>query len=272
MNFKTFGKSNTAFVLKNIALAGLIGIAILVAVVVWHKKLTRHGDEVVVPQITGLYVEEAEILAQNQDLHIHVIDSTYSRSVPLGTIVEQNPRPESHAKRGRTVYVIVNAKTVRQIPVPDLHDVSCRQAEATLRALGLEVAEIEYEPSEYKDLVLEMKYNGQPIAAGQRISEGTALTLVVGFGTGTENVEVPALTGMSLADVRATLLANRLILGSVEYDIEPTDDNRQQYVVYGQSVSAGSQILEGSRVDIRLTTDLLKVATTATVQSEEEFF
>lgn len=272
MDFKTFWNSTTAFVLKNFFIAAIIVAVLIVGAVKWLGSFTHHGEEVVVPTITGLYVEEAQILAGNEGLTIQVIDSTYSKKEPLGTIVEQNPRAESNAKRGRTVYVIVNAKTVRQVPVPDLRDVSCRQAEATLKALGLEVEGIEYEPSEYKDLVLDLKYNGEHIEPGMRISEGSLITLVVGFGRGTENVEVPNLTGMNLADIRATLLNGRLILGSVTYDAELTEENKHQFVAFSQSVSAGSQLLEGSRIDVQMTTDLQKAVTASAQQSEEDFF
>lgn len=272
MDFKTFWKSTTAFVLKNVIIAAILIVLLIVCAVKWLSSFTHHGEEVVVPTITGLYVEEAQILAGNEGLTIQVIDSTYSKKAPLGTIVEQNPRAESNAKRGRTVYVIVNAKTARQVPVPDLRDVSCRQAEATLKAIGLEVEGIEYEPSEYKDLVLDLKHNGEHIEPGTRINEGSLLTLVVGFGRGTENVEVPNLTGKSIADIRATLLSNRLILGSVTYDTELTEENKNCFVAYSQSVSAGSLLLEGSRIDVQMTTDLQKAATASAQLSEEDFF
>ena len=272
MDFKTFWKSTTAFVLKNVIIAAILIVLLIVCAVKWLSSFTHHGEEVVVPTITGLYVEEAQILAGNEGLTIQVIDSTYSKKAPLGTIVEQNPRAESNAKRGRTVYVIVNAKTARQVPVPDLRDVSCRQAEATLKAIGLEVEGIEYEPSEYKDLVLDLKFNGEHIEPGTRINEGSLLTLVVGFGRGTENVEVPNLTGKSIADIRATLLSNRLILGSVTYDTELTEENKNCFVAYSQSVSAGSLLLEGSRIDVQMTTDLQKAATASAQLSEEDFF
>ena len=272
MDFKTFWKSTTAFVLKNVIIAAILIVLLIVCAVKWLSSFTHHGEEVVVPTITGLYVEEAQILAGNEGLTIQVIDSTYSKKASLGTIVEQNPRAESNAKRGRTVYVIVNAKTVRQVPVPDLRDVSCRQAEATLKAIGLEVEGIEYEPSEYKDLVLDLKHNGEHIEPGTRINEGSLLTLVVGFGRGTENVEVPNLTGKNIADIRATLLSNRLILGSVTYDTELTEENKNCFVAYSQSVSAGSLLLEGSRIDVQMTTDLQKAATASAQLSEEDFF
>lgn len=273
MDFKKFWKTtNTAFVLKNVLVAGVIGLGLLFAAVFWLSRFTHHGEEVVVPTVTGMYVEEAEILAHNEGLTIQVIDSTYNRKMPLGTIVDQNPRAESHAKAGRSVYVIVNAKAVRKVPVPELRDASYRQAEATLKAIGLEVDEVQYEPSEYRDLVLDVRYQGHSVQAGERISEGAKLILVVGFGQGTDYVTVPDLTGKNVEELRTRLLSSRLILGSVDYDEEVTEQNRDMFVAYRQSETAGSSILEGSRVDVWMTTSLEKAASASQQNSDEDFF
>ena len=82
MDFKTFWNSTTAFVLKNFFIAALIGVVIIVGAVRWLSSFTHHGEEVVVPAITGLYVEESKILAGNEGLTIQVIDSTYSKKAP----------------------------------------------------------------------------------------------------------------------------------------------------------------------------------------------
>ncbi|MBQ9339256.1 MAG: PASTA domain-containing protein [Paludibacteraceae bacterium] len=267
-----FWGSSVGFVILSV-LAVLIVSAVCIAVTLfWLDNYTRHGEEVVVPDIEGTFIEEATVLVSQQGLHVEVIDSTYSRKVPLGTVVDQSPKSGSHAKHGRPVYVIVNARTVRTIPVPDLRDMSYRQAEATLRSIGFGVAEIEYEPSVYKDLVLDVKNGDLSVESGTRLPEGTVLTLVVGFGQGTEQVKIPDLIGKNKSDARASLLASRLILGSVEYDEERTAENDSLFFVFAQSPMAGEEILEGSRIDISMTTSVEKVTSSAMHQSEEEFF
>ena len=205
-------------------------------------------------------------------MNLQVTDSTYSNSVPLGTIVEQIPPANSHAKKNRTLYVVVNAHCRRRIPVPDLHDMSYRQAEATLRSMGLCVSDqYEYEPSEYKDLVLDIKQNGRTLLPGERIDEGSMVTLVVGFGKGTEMVSVPNLIGLTLSNARSLLLSQRLTVGSVEYDTENAE-NSNTAVVYFQNPVGGEQLLEGSMVNLKLSTNVEKALTTQTQESEEDFF
>lgn len=274
MNIKNFLKnSNTAFVLYTLLAAVVAGLIIFAVVFFWLKSYTRHGVETRVPQICGMYVEEAQLTLSQQGLKMEIIDSTYSKKVPLGTIVEQNPPAEANVKPGRTVYVIMNARSHRMVPLPELHDVSYRQAEATLNAMGLKVENIRYEPSEYRDLVLDVRAAGESVEAGTRLQEGTGVTLVVGQGRGSAETFVPDLQGKTLAGARATLLAQKLIVGAVNYDEQPNteEEETQTFYVYDQKPKGGQWLMEGSHIDLYLSTDPDKKPDN-TVSEEEEFF
>jgi len=266
-----FLKSNTGFMILQLALAAAVSVILLFVLYKWLCRYTAHGHEVEVPQITGLNVQEANMLLQGNQPKREVIDSTYSHKVPLGTIVEQNPAQESHVKKGRTIYVVVNARQRRQVVLPDLIDVSYRQAENTLRQQGLNVSEVVYEPSAYRDLVLDIRQGEQSLPAGSRLTEGSSVVLVVGAGLGEGTSTVPDLTGRTLADARALLLATRLTLGSYEYDTPP-EENEDDYVVYSQEPAPGEELREGQSVSIRLSTNLEKAATTRQKTDEDEFF
>lgn len=273
MSFKSFWRqSNTAFIIKNLLLALLCTAAIAAAVLAWLGHYTHHGDEVVVPDVAGAYLEEAAILAQAEGLHLQVVDTTYNRNVKLGAIVEQKPEAHSHAKRGAELYVIINAKTVRQIPLPNLRDISFRQAEATLRTLGLALGDVNYQPSEYKNLVLDVRFAGESVEPGTRFPEGARIDLVVGLGAGNSEVIVPNLLMKTPEQARATLLANQLSLGSVHYDQEPDDDNRDNFVIYNQAPGPHAYIREGAHVDVYVTNDLDKAQTAANEADKDEFF
>ena len=270
---KMFGMGSISrFVLVNIAVAAVVAIVALTVLLVWLRDYTQHGVEVEVPQVTGLYVVEAETLLRGERLNLQVIDSTFSRKVPLGTIVEQNPPAQSHAKCGRTVYVIVNASQHKQVVLPELHDVSYRQAENMLKQLGLQVGDVFYEPSQYRDLVIDLRLDTLSLEAGARIEEGSVITLVIGQGQGTEMVTVPDLRGKHLNEIRSLLLSQHLTLGSYTYDEEPTEENKDEYIVYAQQPSAGQSLLEGSSVTIQLSTNWEKVVTEDNEQDEETFF
>ena len=266
-------QSATKFVVTNILIAAGVAVVLFVSVVIWLRHYTLHGKEVTIPQVTGMTQEEAEIVLRGSGLYLVVVDSTYSDKAPLGTVVEQTPPALSHAKPDRPVYVVMNARTKQLIPLPELHDVSYRQAEATLRSIGLRVAKVEYEPSLYPDNVLDVRAGGMSLNEGTRLPEGSGVTLVVGRRQGNSMVSVPSLLGMSLAQARSTLLKMGLTIGAYQYDVEPTPETLERYIIYQQSPTEGATLQEGSTVNIRLTTDIERAIISDTPQkSDENFF
>ena len=262
--------SSFRFVFWQCFAAAVLVVVLLFVLRYWMNKHTEHGIEVEVPQVTGLNTEEARMLLKGNRLGLLVVDSTYSNKVPLGTIVEQTPRAESMAKTGRVVYVVVNAKQRRQVIVPDLADISYRQAENMLRQQGLRVDSLEYEPSAYRDLVLDVRRNGESVPPGTRLTEGESVVLVVGMGLGEGKTTVPNLTGRTILEARSLLLANRLTVGTVS--LEGDTVQQPDMVVYRQTPLEGEQLQEGQSVNIWLTNDLERAAKENNTQAEEDFF
>lgn len=267
-----FWHTNIGFVTINLLSAAGAIIILLTILYFWLSRYTMHGVEVEVPQVSGLTLEEAQVLLSGNNLNMQVVDSTYSNRVPLGTIVDQNPPAMSKAKPGRTIYLVVNAKQRRQVGVPMLLDMSYRQAMTTLSKLGLNIDTIIYEPSAYRDLVLDLRQGEVSVPAGTQLYEGTALTLVVGQGLGTETVVVPDLTGRTLEDARSQLLNMHLTLGTIDYDIQPAETGDELYVVYLQNPHGGSELKEGQSVSVHLSKNLEKAAMMNNQTEEEDFF
>ncbi len=272
MNWKKLLQTNVAFVVEMCLLA-IVVVAIIVGVVfAGLDNYTQHGKEITVPDICGMYEAEADIVLTEYGLRVQVIDSTYNNEVGLGSIVEQNPAAGSKVKNGRSIYVILNAKAKKMVPLPELKDMSQRQAVATLQALHLQVDTTLYEPSEFRGLVLDIRKDGISLAAGTRLTEGSSVVLVIGQGSGTEQVPVPLLVGKTLDEARTALLNARLVLGAVNY-AEPVAENEDKiYYIYQQEPQRGEMILEGSRIDISLSVDSLKTTQTVYEEDEDDFF
>lgn len=275
INWKEVGRGSV-FVGINIALA--IGVVILILWILnsYLRSYTEHGIEEEVPDIRGMVIDEAERTLDAKELKLEINDTTYSDKVPFGTIVEQDPTPNSHVKHGRSIYVTINASGKKQIAMPDLHDISYRQAETTLRGLGLVVdEEYDYEPYAFRDLVMDVKSNGKSIAPGEKIAVGTRVRLVVGFGPGTEEVIVPNVIGMTLSDARSMLQSYRLTVGAVLYDDEDIEVGEEiEKYIYRQTPGAGETAIEGETVTLRLSSDIEKAATDSgdIDEDEEDFF
>ena len=205
----------------------------------------------------------------NSGLQLQIVDSTYNPKAELGIILEQNPPAGASTKEGRMVYVVTNARMTPLVVVPDLHDMSYRQAEATLHSLGMEVEDVQYKPSEFSSLVLDVLYEGESVEASKKLPYGAKLTLVVGQSAyEQETVYVPSLQGKTFEQARSTLLKNSLVVGAVNYDNALNDED--EFVVYHQEPASGKWVSEGSRITLFLSQKPNKKM--ELVEQEEEFF
>lgn len=255
MDIKEFWKESfVGFILKNLLVAIAIFVALAWGTLIAIDFYTHHGQAEIIPDLRGMYVEEAEVALAKHGLFPQVIDSVYVRDKKLGTIIEQIPPANSSVKRNRAIYIIINSRQVRQVSIPDLSDVSYRQGEAILKSLGLSIGSVEYSPSEYKDLVIDVKYKGRSLYMGSRIPEGSSLELVVGNGLGDSSVVVPAIKGLNLDDAQKKILNATLVIGATNYDVPPSG-NESDYVIYRQLPAAGSTLSAGSHIDVWLSTD-----------------
>ena len=158
------------------ALVGLVGFA----TVWWMKDYTRHGIGVTVPSLKGKLIRDAMIELTDLQLEGVVIDSTYSKKLAPGIVLDQTPGPGAHVKAGRQIYITINAKTEPTLPIPNIiENCSVREAEAKLQALGFRLGPCEYIEGQ-KDWVLGVKCRGRNIHAGERVPLTTPITLVVG--------------------------------------------------------------------------------------------
>jgi len=255
MDLKKFWKETIGgFVLKNVLLAVAIIVVLATAALFAVDFYTRHGEALVVPDLRGSYVEEAEQILAKKGLYPQVIDSVYVRNKKIGTIIEQIPVPNSTVKSNRPIYIIINSRKARQVNLPEVIDVSYRQADAMLQSIGLSVSSVEYSPSEFKDLVIDVKFQGRSVQPGTRIPEGSSVILVVGSGTGVAESTVPALKGMSIEDATIKASASSFEIGAVENDVPPSG-NESKYFIYRQKPAAGSTLPQGGKIDVYMTTN-----------------
>jgi beta-lactam-binding protein with PASTA domain len=143
---------------------------------------TRHNQAVIVPDVIGRTVDEAKILLDKNRLRFNVIDSVFSKDVKPGAIVDINPAAGSKVKEGRIVSVTVNSSDVEKAPIPDVFEVSVRQAYALLVAQGFQDIKARYVPGEYKDLVLGVELGGEFLEKGDLVPLSSMILLLVSDG------------------------------------------------------------------------------------------
>lgn len=159
-----------------------IGITLVIVIVsmISLKFFTRHGEEIEMPDFVG---KDSEVLIANSksnDFVIVVSDYFFDKSQKPGIIIKQNPEAGEKVKMGRKVYVTVASSVPPKVPMPELKDVSLRQAEIMLKASGLELGNVIYKQSPFENAVLEQLYKGRSISPGTEINKGDVISLVVG--------------------------------------------------------------------------------------------
>lgn len=237
-------------------------MAVLVGLValgwMWLRTYTRHDDKVRIPDLEGLALEEAAAMLEKRSLQAVVIDSVYRDDVSKGSVVDQDPDAGQEVKPERKIYLVLNASQPKMLNMPDLVNLSKRQAMSVLDIIGLKVKELEYRPDPCTDCVIEQRYRGEPIAPETRIRKGEAITLLLGAGERGQRVPVPDLRGFDLAEVRMLLNRASLNLGVVVacHGCNTSNDSVLARVErQSPAANVNNLIALGSMIDIWLNAD-----------------
>lgn len=167
---------------KNILMmiGAFVGLVIIVLFLL--NFYTKHNESITVPTVKGLQVQDAAGILESSDLRYEISDSIFQAEGAPGSIIEQIPKEQSKVKKGRTVFLVIKAKGVQLVSVPELKDYSRRQAEAQLASLGFNKVTIQEVPAAYKGLVISISYRGKQLTPNQKIPKGSPLVMTIGAG------------------------------------------------------------------------------------------
>lgn len=216
------------------------------------NNTTRHGDSMTVPNITGLKIDDAiEILAQKR-LKFFITDSLFFEDKPKNSVLDQNPSPQSKVKEGRVVYITLNSNTAPLVSMPNLIDVSLRQAQVLLQSVGLKPGKFIYKPDIAQNVVLEQLYYNQPVLPNSKIPKGTTIELVLGDGLSGGQTALPNVVGMTLEEASNLLTSSALSVGSVVYMGPISDSASTRVIKQTPAFADGLMVGAGQPVDLFL--------------------
>lgn len=199
----------------NILVAIGLVLFLLLLFVLSLNWMTNHGVARPVPSVVGKKLSEVNEQLGSAGFDVQVQDSVYYDSLPPEVVIRQVPEPDAVVKVNRTIYVIINRVVPPDVAMPNLVGYSIRNAEMTLKNMGLKLGDTTFKPDFARNSVLEQLYNGATIAPGTKIRVGSAIGLVLGSGVGSDEMEVPALSGLTFSEAKVLLEAQGLVLGSV---------------------------------------------------------
>ncbi len=265
MSIKNFILSKTFF--KNLGLAAVIVVGIVMMTLIWLNFYTRHGQSRAVPSFVGLTMDQTIKLAKKSKVRYQIIDSVYTSEVQRGCIAEQNPMAGFRVKKWRNIMLTINAFNPEMVSMPNLINLPKRQAIALIESAGLEMGTPRYIPDISIDVVIKQLYNGREIQEGDSLQKGSVIDLVLGKGLSNQRTSVPDLIGMNIQNAKDRILGASLTLVTSIYDntIISGQDSLKAFV-YKQNpdFSPEATLQLGSSIYLWLTVDSAKLPVDST--------
>ena len=218
---------------------GVVLLILLGAVSVLSAWITIRfvivGQEVVVPQVVGLSLNEATELARSQGLYLAVRTELHSDEVRENEIMEQDPSPGLRLKVNKRIYVIVSRGS-REIMVPNLVGLTLAQAQIRLNEDGIELGRVMFSKS---NNVVEGTVAAHEPPPGTEYVDSSPMTLLVSSGPEEIAFVMPDLIGRHVDDVVRFLQDAGLRLGDI------TEEDYEGLVagtITGQTPRPGSRV------------------------------
>ncbi len=177
--------------------------------------MTGHDKNEKVPSIIGQNLYAAKATLEGKGFRVEVADSVFTTEVAGLTITKQVPEGDALVKKGRTIYLTVNRAVPPVIDMPSLVGFSFKSAELYLQTLGLKLGDTSYRADFARNAVLEQLYNKEILKPGSKVPLGSTIDFVLGSGVGTNDINVPDLVGLTLAQAKGLLASMGLSAGSV---------------------------------------------------------
>lgn len=215
-----------------------ISIVLLFTVTFFLTGCQSFTEQVMVPDIEGLTLKEAQQRLSLVNLSMEIKESIDLGDASESKVLTQNPRGKLLARKGSVVYVVVGVG-VTETEVPNLLGLPFRNAEKSLREAGLVVRDLFFEENDKASSGIILKQSPLPKTIAYR---GEGITLTVSLG---KWVEVPLLIGMTVEEAEKILKIYDLKLGIITPDKLHKDKTSliiEQFPQEGQRIPSKSMV------------------------------
>ncbi|MEX2601319.1 MAG: PASTA domain-containing protein [Balneolaceae bacterium] len=174
---------------------------------------THYNEGLTVPDVTKISLEEAEEILESYGLRYEILDRRAHSAYPADYILDQAPPAKHIVKPNRKIYLTVNTAVRPTTVVPDVVNMSLRNAQIQIENYGLSVGTISYESGRFRATVLR-----QSVSPGDTVDVETTIDLAVSDGLGDTLVEVPDIIGLTLAEAQQVLREAGLRVSEIRYE------------------------------------------------------
>ena len=193
--------------------------------------------------VEGLLLEAAETLLTKAQIP-YIVEYQKSDTIDVGRVISQSYQVGQTIPEGENAKIIVSAGK-EEVDVPNVVGYEVEQAETLLHEAELAITHAyEYSEDVEKDRVI-----SQEPGSTSKVAKGTKVKIVISNGSEKKDTEVPDLRGRTQAEAQAMLQNAKLELGNVN---EEYSSDYPEGQVFAQSMSSGTSVPEGSKIDITI--------------------
>lgn len=235
--------------LKVVFLAILLAFIVVSSLALGFFKLKDYfiSSEVVVPNLVGMYKDEAKEEVEKLGLEFSVVNEVYNNEFEKDQIVNQRTKAGTKVKEGFTIEVTIS-KGGNLVKVPNLINRNINEVDSLLREANLAEGLVDYDYHDTIEANLVISQSPDPY---NEVEEGTKVNVVVSQGPKKKLVIMPKLIGLSEKEAKNALVAYGLVLDNTKKE---TNDEYAEGLVFWQSIEPGTEIETNTAVDIYVST------------------
>ena len=220
----------------------LMSVAFLSAITA--MRFAIQGREVVMPNVVGQKMPEAEQMLRGRGVGVQVEDRTYNPT-PVDMVIRQSPPPGMKVKVGQSAHVIVSLGP-QSATIPPLIDLTLRAARIELLRGGLQAGEVSsaYLGGAGNDVVLQ-----QDPAPGTSNVTSPHVDMLVSLGQRPAAYVMPELIGQSLNEAESKLTG--IVLKSPRLTLTPLPGGLHGTVL-GQTPARGARLEASTQVELQI--------------------
>jgi eukaryotic-like serine/threonine-protein kinase len=227
-----------------IALLAFILMSVAFLSAITAMRFAIQGREVVMPNVVGQKMPEAEQMLRGRGIGVQVEDRTYN-PVPVDMVLRQSPPPGMKVKVGQSAHVIVSLGP-QSATIPPLIDLTLRTARIELLRGGLQTGEVSsaYLGGTGNDVVLQ-----QDPAPGTSNVTSPHVDMLVSLGPRPAAYVMPELIGQSLNEAESKLTG--IGLKSPKLTLTPLPGGLHGTVL-GQTPARGARLEASTQVELQI--------------------
>ena len=234
---------------------------VLLAVLLWLRFYTNHGQKLELPDYINQELVDAKNDAEDKTFEIIVTDSIHKVGRPGGMIIDQNPSPGSMVKEKRKIYVNVTKYAADRIKVADLpvlygSEYDQKRTELKYLDISSSVKSEKFDRGE-PNHILEVWYNGKLIINNKvvksdvEIENGGKLEFVISKPEGGKDF-IPDLVCQEFIAAESKCMLSKFQIGRVTELGKITDRNTAYVVSQVPSFDGSSMISHNSAIAVTI--------------------